>query len=130
MKSTLTQALEVAGYMRNNILPSSRVRPSRSRAEFNSRIRGDFYSPLVVQPLRDSGGFNSVIELTASSCLRVAAAAIHPTPLDQPLTVDSYNRVMAAAAPSGALALVRDSLTELTPVSDQSVRLELSLQGL
>ncbi len=84
-----------AAYGRSNILPAIRVRPSAADAR---QAVSTLYAPAAVVPLQACGGFNSVVELSSSTCgftpRRLhAQAALRPTTLDRTIEHDVRSEV-------------------------------------
>jgi hypothetical protein len=93
------QMRETAAYVRSNVLPAIRVRPSFADAR---QAVSTLYAPAAVVPLQACGGFNCVVELSSSTCRIQAQAALHPTTLDRTIEHDTFNKIAGAAtgAPS------------------------------
>lgn len=119
-----------ARYHSSNVLPVERVRSSPSAGTFVARAGAFTYSPASVDPLQASGGFNSVIELAATSCRQQAARAIRPVPLDRSISAAALTTLLNAAPAGGRLALVPTATALLTEQDYRGFRLTLTLAGL
>lgn len=101
---SISQTIQAASYVRDNVLPTNRVRPPRDKGQFDAGIlAGVFYSPASVPLLQDCGGFNCIIELSAATCRQQAEAALRPTPLLHQLTISALGSLLASAASGGPL---------------------------
>jgi hypothetical protein len=116
-------------YLRSNVLPTTRVRPSAG-GRFLTRAGTLTYSPASVDPLQASGGFNSVVELSAARCRQQAARAIFPVPLERSISVDALTSMLKDAPPGGSLASLLRPTMGLTDPDSLGFRLTLALAGL
>jgi hypothetical protein len=123
MGSTLTHLLELSGYARNNVLPAVRRRPSQIRAYPGTAPPGASFSPDFIHPLRASGGFNSVIELAASTCRSECAFAMNPAAIDRTPAPAALSTLISSADPSGRLAGLAFILGSLSPGQYRAFRL-------
>src|SRR5262245_6950030 len=98
----LIHAATMADYARNNVLPASRKVPAQTHG-FHS-VATVLFAPDAIDPLQVSGGFNSVIELSASTCRQQVANALNPIVLDRSLGSTALTDLLTAAAPTGTLA--------------------------
>jgi hypothetical protein len=125
----MESATALATYIRNNVLPSARVHPSRVTG-FVAGTGNVSYSPLSVDPLQASGGFNSVVELAAVTCCQQADRAIRPGPLDKSVSAGALTTLLNNAPTGGQLSLVAPATGLLPQQNYRGFRLKLSLAGL
>lgn len=129
MSSLLSQIHQAIGYINSNVVPPNRV-STPSTGAFIARAPGASYSPVAVNPLKDAGGFNSVIEFATSTCGQQVARAIDPEPMTRTLSGKDLNTLLQSASPGGPLSTANEEIRQLAGRNRRAFQLQLSFAHL
>jgi hypothetical protein len=130
MDSAVAGTLTGVLYQQANVLPSARVRPNESIAPLRT-VGGTLgFVPGRIDPLQAAGGFNSVVELSAGTCLGSARNAMANVPLDETLAPADLTALAQTGASDGPLAAVGQMLPSLPADDYRGFRLTLNPDGL